>query len=421
MRDIGIVGAGQAGLLLAFALRSEGYPVTLYSDRTPEQIFNARIQATTYLFGRACQYERELGLNFWEGQGDHSQGGDLDICGAPGTRALRVYGRVRVPGMAVDLRVKYPRWLGELERRGGTVVYHSMDSQGLEALASRHELVVVTTGRNSFPGLFERDAERSPHTRPARNLAAMVIRGMRTWNDTPFPALKFVLAPGHGEYFSMPYHDRIRGPETCILVEAIPGQGLDRFGDARDAAEMFARMRGVVHDFSPWLESRLEGASIVDESSWLVGGFTPMVRKPVGRLASGKVVLGLGDAVILNDPIAGQGLNCASKAAHALFEAIREWGDRPFTEGWMQETSERFWQREGKYITAFTNLLLSPASPHMQGFLGAASEVRSLGDLFFDNFGEPQRFWPWIDSAEQTQALIAEAARAEVKQGAGGA
>lgn len=406
MRNIGIIGAGQAGLQLGFTLLAKGYSVTVYSDRTPEQIFNGKLTATPYLFGRAYEYERELGLDFWDPRGHFSQGGDLDVCSAPGQRALNVQGRILSPGIALDLRVKYARWLAEFERRGGTVVIDDMDEEELDALAPQHELVLVSTGRNSFTHLFERDLERSPHTRPARHLTAMILRGMKPLNDSPFPALKFILTPGHGEYFSMPYYDRIRGPLYCILIEAIPGQGMDRFWGITNTREVMARARDLIRDYSPWLAERVKDAAIVDESSWLTGAVTPTVRKPVGTLPSGRQVMGLGDAIILNDPIAGQGLNCAAKMAHHVAEAILAHGAEPFSGDWMRQTFESFWQHEGQYITAFTNMLLQPPPPHVQQLLGAASQVPALADTFFDNFGAPQRFFPWITSPEETQALV---------------
>ncbi|RKH86969.1 FAD-binding oxidoreductase [Corallococcus sp. AB045] len=412
MRDIGIIGAGQAGLQLGFGLLEKGYTVTVYSDRTPEQIFNARLAATTYLFGRAHQYEQELGLDFWKGPGEYARGGDLDVCAAPGQRAIRVQGRILNPGKSLDLRAKYSRWLAEFERRGGSVVVRDVDVDALEVLATGHDLVVVTTGRNSFTRLFERDAERSVHTQPPRNLAAMIVTGMKPLHETPYPALKFILTAGHGEYFAMPYFDRIRGPLNCLLLEAIPGQGLDRFGGVSTAREAMERMKQVLRDFSPWVAERLEGASIVDESSWLTGAFTPTVRKPVGRLPSGRTVMGMGDVVMLNDPIAGQGLNSASKQAHAMTQAILAHGDQPFTPDWMEQTFEHFWRTEGQFITAFTNMLLQPPPPHVLRYLGAASAVSPLADMFFDNFGEPQRFWPWIASPDETEARIQHAAAA---------
>lgn len=406
MRNIGIIGAGQAGLQLGFMLLAKGYSVTLYSDRTPEQIFNAKLMAVAYLFGRAYGYEQELGLGFWDRRGHFAAGGDLNVCPAPGQRALTVQGRFFSPGMALDLRAKYAHWLAEFERRGGAVVIDDVHEEELDALARLHDLVLVSTGRNSFTHLFETDVARSPHTRPPRHLTAMIVRGMKPLPDTPFPALKFVLTPGHGEFFSMPYHDRLRGPLYSLLIEAIPGQGMDRFWGLTTAREVMARTRELLHDYAPWLDERVKDAAIVDESSWHCGAYTPTVRTPVGTLSSGRQVMGLGDAVILNDPIAGQGLNCAAKMAHHVGQAILAHGAEPFTADWMRQTFESFWRDEGQYITAFTNMLLQPPPPHMQQFLGAASQVPALADTFFDNFAEPPRFWPWIVSPAETQALI---------------
>jgi 2-polyprenyl-6-methoxyphenol hydroxylase-like FAD-dependent oxidoreductase len=406
MRDIGIIGAGQAGLQLGFMLLQKGYGVTVYSDRTAEQIFNARLTSTAAQFGRASSYERELGIDFLDPKGHVLAGGDLDVCPAPGQRALSVRGRISTPGFSQDGRAKYARWLSEFERRGGGVVVKPVDPEALEAIATKHELVLVSTGRNSFPQLFERDSERSPHIKPQRNLAAMIVEGMEPIHETAFPALKFILTPGHGEYFSMPFHDRLRGPLHCLLFEAVPGGAMDRFRGATDRHALMERARGIVRDYSPWIADRLKHTRVVDESSWLTGGFTPTVRKPVGTLPSGRPVMGLGDAVVLNDPVAGQGLNCAAKMAHHVGEAIVERGAKPFTAGWMRDTFEQFWHSDAQYITAFSNMLLEPPPPHVQQLLGAATEVPAVGDMFFGNFAEPQNFWPWIMSPAATEAHV---------------
>jgi 2-polyprenyl-6-methoxyphenol hydroxylase-like FAD-dependent oxidoreductase len=406
MRSIGIIGAGQAGLQLGFMLLAKGYSVTVCSERSAEQIFNAKLTSTAAQFGRARMYERELGIDFWSA-GDHVLAGcDLDVCPAPGERAISARGRLSTPGFAIDGRAKYARWLSEFGRRGGTVVVGEVNMEALEALAAKHDLVLVSTGRNSFTQLFERDAARSPHTRPQRHLAAMIVEGMKPMYESGFPALKFVLTPGHGEYFSMPFHDRLRGPLYCLLFEAIPGGPMDRFQGVTDGHQLLERARGLVQDYSPWLADRVKDAYVVDESSWLTGAITPTVRQPVGTLPSGRRVMGLGDAVILNDPIAGQGLNCAAKMSHHVGEAILARGDEPFSAGWMRETFERFWHSDGQYITGFTNMLLEPPPPHVQQLMGAASQVPAVADMFFSNFAEPQDFWPWILSPEETEARI---------------
>jgi 2-polyprenyl-6-methoxyphenol hydroxylase-like FAD-dependent oxidoreductase len=412
LRNIGIVGAGQAGLQLGFMLLAKGYPVTVYSERSPEQIFNARLATTAAQFGRASSYERELGIDFWNPRGGHVlAGADLDVCPEPGQRAISVRGRISAPGFAMDGRAKYARWLSEFERRGGNVVLGSVDMEALEQFALKHELVLVSTGRNSFTQLFERDAARSPHTRPQRHLAAMIVEGMKPLYESSFPALKFVLTPGHGEYFAMPFHDRMRGPLYSLLFEAVPGGDMDRFGGVTSAREAMERARGIAHDYSPWIGERMQHAYVVDESSWLTGAFTPTVRKPVGTLPSSRRVMGLGDAVILNDPVAGQGLNCASKMAHHVGVAILARAGEPFTAQWMHETFERFWDTDGQYITAFSNMLLQPPPPHLQQLLGAASQDAAVAEMFFSNFAEPQDFWPWIMSPAETEAQVQRVAR----------
>jgi 2-polyprenyl-6-methoxyphenol hydroxylase-like FAD-dependent oxidoreductase len=412
MRNVGIIGAGQAGLQLGFMLLEKAYSVTVYSDRTSEQLFNARLTSTAAQFGRASAYERELGIDFLDPEGHVLAGVDLDVCPAPGQRALSVRGRLSTPGFAMDGRAKYARWLSEFERRGGNVVVGPVDAQALEAIASRHELVLVSSGRNSFTQLFERDHGRSTHATPQRNLAAMIVEGMPPLYESSFPALKFTLTPGHGEYFCMPFHDRIRGPLHSLLFEAIPGGPMDRFTGVADGRDAMERACGIVRDYSPWIAERMKNARVVDESSWLAGAFTPTVRKPVGTLPSGRQVMGLGDAVILNDPIAGQGLNCAAKMAHHVGEAILAHGGEPFTAGWMRETFERFWHSDGQYITMFSNMLLEPPAPHVQQLLGAATEVPAVAEMFFSNFTEPQDFWPWILSPAETEAQVLRASGA---------
>jgi 2-polyprenyl-6-methoxyphenol hydroxylase-like FAD-dependent oxidoreductase len=68
MRRIAIIGSGQAGLVNAHGLLRAGYQVDLYSDRTGAQWLNeSKPTGTAVRFGLALEYERELGLDFWQG------------------------------------------------------------------------------------------------------------------------------------------------------------------------------------------------------------------------------------------------------------------------------------------------------------------------------------------------------------------
>ncbi len=48
------------------------------------------------------------------------------------------------------------------------------------------------------------------------------------------------------------------------------------------------------------------------------------MRNPIGRLPSGRSVLGMADVLVLNDPITGQGPNNTSKGANVYMTCILE-------------------------------------------------------------------------------------------------
>ena len=66
---------------------------------------------------------------------------------------------------------------------------------------------------------------------------------------------------------------------------------------------------------------------MTDAQATLSGRLTPVVRRPVARLPSGRSVLGLADAVVLNDPITGQGSNTAAKSADVYLRDILARGE----------------------------------------------------------------------------------------------
>src|SRR5690606_17159755 len=140
---------------------------------------------------------------------------------------------------------------------------------------------------------------------------------------------------GVGEYFVFPALT-LSGPCEIMVFEGLPGGPLDCFGDAGSALEHLARSREVLERFLPWEAERCRQVELTDANGVLAGRFAPTVRHPVGRLPSGRLVLGMGDAVVVNDPITGQGSNNATKCFKVYHDAIVAHGDAPFDAAWMQ-------------------------------------------------------------------------------------
>src|SRR5438094_10572490 len=65
MKRIAIIGAGQSGLQLGIGLLDAGYEVTLYSDRSADDIQRGHVLSSQCMFDSALETERELGLNYW--------------------------------------------------------------------------------------------------------------------------------------------------------------------------------------------------------------------------------------------------------------------------------------------------------------------------------------------------------------------
>src|SRR5580693_5026266 len=93
MHDIGIVGAGIAGLHLGLFLQKRGIQATLYADRTPDEVRRGRLPSTTALFGTAREHMRQLGVAHWDTPDTGTHQFDFGIKGAP----LSFHARVRSP------------------------------------------------------------------------------------------------------------------------------------------------------------------------------------------------------------------------------------------------------------------------------------------------------------------------------------
>jgi hypothetical protein len=356
------------------------------------------------MFDTALSYERELGLNFWD-----------DICptvdsinfsvpmpDGSGNKAIDWNGRLDRPAQSVDQRVKFPRWLEEIETRGGSVDYKEAGIADLEAYAAQSDLVIVAAGKGEISALFARDPEKSLFDAPQRALALTYVKGL-----TPRPqhsAVAFNLIPGVGEYFVFPALTATGACEIMVF-EGVPGGPMDCWKGIASPDEHLAKSKWILDTFLPWEGERAKAVELTDPNGILSGRFAPTVRKPVGRLPSGKIVLGMGDAVVLNDPITGQGSNNASKCAKIYLDAIGAQGDRTYDEAFMQATFDRYWDYV-QYVTGWTNALLQPPPPHVLEIMGAAQGFPVLARRIANCFDEPRDLFPWFAVPEEAERYL---------------
>jgi 2-polyprenyl-6-methoxyphenol hydroxylase-like FAD-dependent oxidoreductase len=408
MRRIAVVGAGQAGLQLALGLRQAGFETTLVTDRTVSNVRDGRVLSTQCMFGDALQTERDLGLAFWEDECPKIDRIRYSVGLPEGQLVLQLTGRLGAYAQSVDQRVKMPAWMDAFEEQGGVIDLRTVDLAYAERLAEQHDLVVIASGKGVFArelaGVFHRIDADSPYDRPERELAVAYVRDLEPLD--PPSAFSISIVPGVGEYFVGPALT-LDGPCWTMCFEAIPGGPMDLFGDvsADDPDRWLQRCRDVLSRFMPWEAERCERIRLTDPLGTLKGAVTPVVRERVGLLPSGRLVLGIGDAVVLNDPLVGQGANCAAKGATGVLrELVARRGD-DVEEGWLRGTGDAYWE-SARWSTAFTNMMLR-APAHIPEVLAAAAESPALADVLANGTNDPSTLFPWIATADRAQDAVA--------------
>ncbi len=404
MRKVLIVGAGQSGLQLACGLLDHGYGVTVVSNRSPEDIRSGRIMSSQCMFGTALQTERDVNLGMWDDACPPIEGISVTIRGSDGGKAIDWAARLRRVARSVDQRVKMPAWIDEFERRGGRLLLHDATEADLEEYTRDNDLVIAATGKGKIGQLFERDARRSPYSAPQRAVALTYVTGMEPRKD--FPAVCFNGIPGVGEYVVYPGLTTT-GPCEIMNFFGLPGGPMDCWDDVKSAAEHLERSLSIIQTFVPWEAERCRHVALSDENGVLSGRIRPTVRRPVGKLPSGSLILGIADVVVLNDPLTGQGANNAAKAAADYLECILNHEDRPFDRAFMEATFERCWE----YIqasTVWTNALLAPLPQHVLEVFVAAEHSPSIASRFVNGFDNPRDYFCWFMDPERAAQYLAE-------------
>lgn len=406
-RSFTIVGGGQSGLQLACGLLDAGHDVHVVQNRTAEEVRTGKVLSSQCMFAEAQDNEVALGLNLWDDTCPTVDSINFCVPAPDGSgKAIDWNGTLDRPARSVDQRVKIPAWMAEFERRGGRLTIKDAAIADLEAYAKATDLVIVAAGKGEIARLFERDPEKSPFDRPQRALALTYVTGI-----TPRPehsAVCFNLIPGVGEYFVFPALTTT-GPCEIMVFEGLPGGPMDCWTDVRAPEEHLATSKRILDTFLPWEGERCRDVALTDDNGILAGAFAPTVRRPIGRLPSGATVLGLADAVCLNDPITGQGSNNASKAAKVYLDAILAHGDRSFDAAFMQATFDRYWAY-AQYVVGWTNALLMPPPPHVLQIMGAAQAYPALARRIANGFDQPTDLFPWFAVPEEADRYLTQLA-----------
>lgn len=403
MRNVAIVGAGQSGLQLGLSLLETGYTVTIVTNRTADDIRQGKVMSSQCMFHTALQTERDVGLNFWEEQCPAVEGiGFTLVNPETGDAAFSWSARLERYAQSVDQRVKMPYWIEEFERRGGKLIIQDVGIDELEQLTAEYELVLLAAGKGEVVKQFERDAQRSTFDKPQRALALTYVKGMKP--ISPYSRVTFNVIPGVGEYFCFPALT-VNGPCEIMVFEGIPEGPMDCWQDAKTPEQHLQMSKDILNTYLPWEAERCSEIELTDAGGYLSGRFAPSVRKPILTLPSGRKVFGMADALVVNDPITGQGSNNAAKCSKIYFDAILARDSQEFSSDWMQQTFESYWNY-AETVVAWTNSLLVPPEPQMIDVLAAASQNQAIASTIANNFDDPRQFAPWWFDQSAAQRFI---------------
>lgn len=407
MRAITIIGGGQSGLQLGIGLLKHGYKVRLVQDRTAEEIRTGRVLSSQAMFGEAIEIEREFGIDFWtESLCPPVEGISFTVPNFEkrGEKLMSWASRLDRKGYSVDQRLKMPAWMAEFERLGGKIVIRKATIEDLESYRREDDLLIVATGKGEIRDLFERDNDKSVYEKPTRALSLTYVTGMTPRPE--FSAVCFNLMPGLGEYFVAPALTKT-GPCEIMIFAGIPGGPLDCWDDVKTPQQHLETAKRLVDTYLPWEADRCRNVELTDDNGILAGRVVPTVRKPIGALPSGAKVLGIGDAILLNDPLTGQGSNNASKAAKIYLDRILAHGDRPFDDAWMQGTFDAFWDY-AQWVVHWTNIMVGDKPPHVMDIMGTANVQPDLARRIANGFDDPRDFFPWFVDAHAAAEYLGE-------------
>nr|WP_280230640.1 styrene monooxygenase/indole monooxygenase family protein [Nocardia cyriacigeorgica] len=404
---------------MALALLNEGFEVTLYSDRTPQSLYETTPPTgTAVMYGEAIAVERRFGLDTYQDVAPPIAGMTGYLLPEPGVELMHISGSFgEYTGVGVDTRIRSFERTNELIRRGGTFVVDEVTTETIDEIAAAHDLTFVATGKGGLSGLFARDEQRSRYSEPQRYLAMITVTGVpvdestfaHRGNDDGLRNILSVVG-SMGESICCPFLHKTAGPSWSFLGLARPGSEWERrLSTPADAAEMLAAVQELHHDHLPWDWPVVQRMEVVaeDRFSWLKGRVLPSVRAAVGLTSEGRPVMSLGDTSLAFDPVGAQGAQSGMKQAGHYIDAIKAHSG-PYDEAWMTATFDDYYRRFGHAANLVTSLFLEQAAggPVNETLISAANGDSRVADALYQMLAAPQKSLP-LESVEAALDWIA--------------
>ena len=336
------------------------------------------------MFDTALGRERDLGIDFWDGECPRIDEVDFTIVGPEHTRALAWAARLDAPAMSVDQRVKVPRWLERVlapRRRGADPERRLRRARAWQRVRARRR----GRGQGRGRGAVRAGRGRSPFSQPMRALGLTYVRARARARSA---AICFNVIPGVGEYFVFP-----------ALTTSGPARSWSSkvWSAGRWTAGPTCGHRSTSGSGSGSSDASCPGSTRVrarrahGPERHPRRAFRAAVRKPVARLPSGRPMLGMADVVCLNDPITGKGRTTPAKCAAAYLHAILEARSRVRCR-WMTATFESYWSTRASSRLDQQDVAATGAAR-----AGAAERGRArprVARWFANAFDDPRRYFP---------------------------
>jgi 2-polyprenyl-6-methoxyphenol hydroxylase-like FAD-dependent oxidoreductase len=400
-RNIGIVGAGIAGLHLALYLQKHGVDATIITDRAPEDYRDSRLLNTVAHHHVTIAREDYLGVNHWSDPKDHYYYHD-HVFNFPQPLSFR--GDFSCPSRAVDYRIYLPALMNDFTRRGGKIEYRRIEESDIAPLVARFDLLAVSTGKGPLGQLFTYRPEHTPYSQPQRRLCVGLYTGVRQ----PDPMnVTLSVSPGHGEMIVIPTIT-FDGVANALLMENVPGGDMEELATLSyddNPKHFLSVLLGKLEKHHPTTYDRIDTSrfGLAQPQDLLQGGVVPTVRNTVVEFDGGKCAIALGDVHSIVDPMMGQGANVASYAAFVLGEEIvnSDVLDTRFCE-------KVDLKRQDRVLAAarWTNIMLQPPSEALGMLIGTMSQNPALANEFTENFNYPDRQWDGVSTPARIHAWI---------------